>query len=370
MYRHDSLDMVVCQSIWNEGEAQFADIILPACTNLERYDISEAAGCAGYVHHNQNQMNHRIVIMQHKCIEPLGESKSDFQIFLDILTHKGMGTVFAEGCTELDWCKRVFESSDIKDFISWKDFLKKGYVVLPPENPKTRDPVYMRWFAEGRKKDVPEPHPLPGDYNEEYLTGLQTQSGKIEFLPNSLKRFDPDNDERPVLNRYIRSWEGRHTTELVHKFPLQLVTSHPRYSFHTQTDGKNSFINSIEDHRIEIDGYRYWVLRMNPLDAKARGITHHSLVSVFNDRATVVCAVDVSSVLAHGVLKSFESSAVCDFIQLTDGKIIDRGGCMNLLTPSRDQAKGTSSISPNSCLVEVKPWDQVWEDLASEQVSS
>ena len=46
----------------------------------------------------------------------------------------------------------------------------------------------IRWFWEGRKKDVPEPHPLPSDYSEEYLSGLQTQSGKIEFECNSLLR--------------------------------------------------------------------------------------------------------------------------------------------------------------------------------------
>ena len=32
-YRHESIEFVVNQSIWMEGEAQFADIILPACTS-------------------------------------------------------------------------------------------------------------------------------------------------------------------------------------------------------------------------------------------------------------------------------------------------------------------------------------------------
>ena len=45
MYRSDNLEFVVNQSIWFEGEAKFADIILPACTNFERWDISECANC-------------------------------------------------------------------------------------------------------------------------------------------------------------------------------------------------------------------------------------------------------------------------------------------------------------------------------------
>ena len=44
MYRTDKLEFVVNQSIWMEGDAKFADIVLPACTNLERPDISEWAG--------------------------------------------------------------------------------------------------------------------------------------------------------------------------------------------------------------------------------------------------------------------------------------------------------------------------------------
>ena len=71
-----------------------------------------------------------------------------------------------------------------------------------------RPPVSFRWFAEGRKKDVPEPHPLPADYTEEFLKGLQTQSGKIEFDCNSLKRFDADDPERPTIAKYTPSWEG------------------------------------------------------------------------------------------------------------------------------------------------------------------
>ncbi|MBW1799955.1 MAG: molybdopterin-dependent oxidoreductase, partial [Deltaproteobacteria bacterium] len=40
-YRTDRLPFAVNQSVWFEGEAKFADIILPACTNFERWDISE-----------------------------------------------------------------------------------------------------------------------------------------------------------------------------------------------------------------------------------------------------------------------------------------------------------------------------------------
>jgi len=75
MYQSENLEFVVNQSIWFEGEAKFADVILPACTNFERTDISEWAGLGGYGHHGQQQLNHRVIIFQAPAIKPLGESR-------------------------------------------------------------------------------------------------------------------------------------------------------------------------------------------------------------------------------------------------------------------------------------------------------
>jgi trimethylamine-N-oxide reductase (cytochrome c) len=61
--------------------------------------------------------------------------------------------------------------------------------------------------------------------------------------------------------------------------------------------------------------------------------------------------------LALGVVKSFEASADYQPIEV-NGEIVDIGGCMNTLTPSRPQMKGTSSMSPNSCLVQVETWSR------------
>lgn len=354
-YRHDSIEFIVNQSIFLEGEVQFADVILPACTSLERYDIGEWGSGGGYLPHGFNALNHRVIALQHKCIEPLGESKSDYQIFTEILNRLGLGAMYTEGCTELDWCKRVFKSSDVAKHISWKQFVKKGYFVVPAERDELREPVNMRWFAEGRPKDIPEAMPLPSQYAEEFGKGLSTPSGKIEFLPEILKRADPDNAERPVLNKYIPAWEGPRKVELAKKFPLQMIATHSRYSFHTSADGKNSFINDLAEHRTLVDGHYYWIVRLSEDDARSRGVGHGDLVKVFNERGAVICAADVSPMVARGVLKSYESSAEFQ-PRVINGETVDIGGCMNMLTSSRPQMKGTSSMSPNSCLVEVTKW--------------
>jgi trimethylamine-N-oxide reductase (cytochrome c) len=293
--------------------------------------------------------------MQHKCIEPLGESKSDFQIFLEIAKRLGFSAMFSEGVTEIDWCKRLFDATDLPKVISWEAFLKKGYYVVPAPKKELRDPVSFRAFAEDRLKDTPEIAPLPADYTEQVFRGLQTQSGKLEFVCSSLERFDPDDPERPVMTKYIPSWEGHHTTDLYRKYPLQLITPHPRYSFHTMGDGKHSWVNEIEDHRVLIDGYRYWVVRINAKDAEVRGIRDRDRVKVFNDRGAVICAAQLTQRVPGGTVHSYESSALYDPIG-EPGASPDRGGCMNILTPSRPMIKKSHSFAANSCLVQIEKW--------------
>ncbi len=355
MYRSDKLEFVVNQGIWMEGETKFADVILPACTNFERWDISEFANCGGYIQHAFTQCNHRVAVMQHKCIEPLGESRSDHQIFLDLATRLGLGSMYSEGVTELDWCKRLFDATDLPQKTSWKAFLKKGYYVVPAPPVARRDPVSYRWFAEGRAKDTPELTPLPADYTEEFGKGLQTQSGKLEFESSSLKRFDPDDPERAPIMRYVPSWEGPHSSELYDRYPLQMITPHPRHSFHTQSDGKDAVVNDIGDHRVLVDGHYYWIVRINPLDAAERGIHQHELVKVHNDRGAVICAVQLTERVPAGTVHSYESSAVYEPVG-EPGNSPDRGGCMNLLTPSRMMIRKAHALAANSCLVEIEAW--------------
>jgi molybdopterin guanine dinucleotide-containing S/N-oxide reductase-like protein len=355
MYRSANLEFVVNQSIWFEGETKFADIILPACTNFERMDIGEFCNAGGYVEHSFNWVNHRVVVLQHKCIEPLGESKSDYQIFYELSKRLGFSSMYSEGCTEYDWCRRVYDGSDLSTVMSWKKFLKKGYYVVPAPKEELRDPVSWRAFAEDRPKDTPEIAPLPADYTEEVFKGLQTQSGKIEFVCSSLKRFDPNDAERPVMTKYIPSWEGHHTTELYAKYPLQLISPHPRYTFHTRGDGKQSWLNDIKEHRVLVDGYHYWLVRINPTDAEARGIAMHDLVKMFNDRGAVICAAEITERIFPGAVHSYCSSALYEPIG-EPGASPDRGGCVNVLVPGRPIIKKSHSIAANSCLVQIEKW--------------
>lgn len=357
MYRTDKLPFVVNQSIWFEGEAPFADIILPACTNFERWDIGEWCSNSGYNPDSHTQANHRTIVFQKQCIEPLGESKSDYEIFRLICERLNVGDVFSEGKTELDWVKQMFYASDLPDVISWEEFTEKGYYIVPVDNKAPSAPA-LRWFAEDREQDTRGwiSRFRPGDLVDQ--KGLQTQSGKIEFVSNSLKRFgrhDIDDTERPLMPMYIPSWEGHHT-DRIKDYPLAVVSPHPRYTFHTHADGKDSFLNDIKDHRMLIDGYYYWIFRINTADAEARGIKTGDLIKVYNDRGAVLFAAKVTERIPEGTCHCYESSAVYDPIG-DPSNSIDRGGCINILTPSRLMSKYASGMATEHCLVEVEKWE-------------
>ena len=353
MYQSENLEFVVNQAIWMEGETKYADLILPACTNFEREDISEWAALGGYAHHGQTQLNNRVAIFQHKAIEPLGESKSDYKIFSMICERLGLSAYFTEGISEIDWARRIFDSSDLPKIISWEEFVRKGYAVIPPNKKEHRDPLSWNWYYENRKKDVPEPMPLPSDYKDEYLKGIQTQSGKIEFEASSLKRFDANDPERPPIVKYNPAFKINNKS----KYPIMMLTPHPRYSFHTQGDAKDTFINDISDHRVNVDGYDYWVIRINSKDALKRKIKNNDLVKVFNDQGAVICAAQVTDRIMESSAHGYESCAKYDPLG-KPGESPDRGGMLNLLTPKKTQIKKAHSMGNSTALVQIELWDK------------
>jgi len=356
-YRTKRLPFVVNQSIWFEGEAQFADIILPACTNFERWDISETANCGGYGAGFETIPNYRIITLQQKCIEPLGESKTDYEIFTLVCDRLGLGGPFSEGKTDLDWVKQYFHATDLPKLITWEDFLEKGYVVVPDntERPRTRA---MYWFYEGREMDTPG----SGRYrpcDQPFFKDLQTQSGKIELVSNSLKRFYESSGEvddyRPIMTQYLPSWEGHHT-ERFKKYPIALVSPHPKHSFHTMGDGKDSFMIDIKDHRVWVEGWPYWVIRISAEDADARGIKDGGLVKAFNERGEVILAAQVTERLPAGTAHSY--MACSEYFPLgKPGESADRGGCINILSPKEFLSKTACGMATAHALIQIEKWE-------------
>lgn len=111
---------------------------------------------------------------------------------------------------------------------------------------------------------------------------------------------------------------------------------------------------------MQIDGHWYWVLRLHPDDAAVRGIEEGDLVKVFNDRGAVLCAARITRRLRAGVAHGYESSA--EFSPMGEpGASVDRGGCLNLLSPGRSQIRNSHSMANSTAMVEVSKWDGIVE---------
>lgn len=228
MYKSPKLEFVVNQDIHLNPEGRMADVILPACTNLERVDIGEVgnSGNGGYCSHSQTGNSWQVIVYQDKAIEPLWDSRSDFWIFSQVAARLGWGEAFTEGRDEEGWVKRFYQFSDLPKHMEWEDFKKKGYYIPPVSyKEENKDPKTgliekwdeypgFRWFAEDRPCDTPN-HKI---FQEECKLG--TLSGKFEFVSESLLYWEPDDEIRTPIAQYKDSWEG-HKSMSADKYPFQ-----------------------------------------------------------------------------------------------------------------------------------------------------
>jgi trimethylamine-N-oxide reductase (cytochrome c) len=334
-YRDPKIEFVVAQTPWMEGETQFADVILPACTSLERDDIAEWANCSGYIHDSHNSTNHRVIVYQKKCLKPLGESKSDYNIFSILAKRLGFGDDYTEEKSEEDWIEQLFHNTAMAKHISFEAFREKGYFVVPHPDAYDKKPMLRYFFEKGE--------------------GVSTPSGKIEFASNTLRTYGSADEERPVIPKYLPSWEG-HESELAKKYSLQLLSPHPRYDFHTHNDAHAVWLAEIPGHRILKNGRYWWPIRIHPRDAALRGIKDLDIVEAFNDRGAVLFIARVTERIRPGVVHAYESCGKYDPERPGFPGSRDRGGCVNLLTPSKKMSKRAPGMAPNSCLIQIRKW--------------
>ncbi|MBP2651275.1 MAG: athL 1 [Firmicutes bacterium] len=356
-YQSPKLECIVNQSIWWDPETKMADIILPACTNFERNDISEWCNAGGYAKDGFCGNNYRVIMYQHKCIEPVGESKSDYDIFTLLAERLGCREKYTEGRTEEDWIKKLYALSDMPKVMTYEEFKERGYYIVPvPEPEDYKATPAFRWYYEDRPCDTPDASPAKN--NPETAGNLGTFTGKLEFVSESLKKFTPDDDERAPVAKYLHSWEG-HMSKLYAKYPLHLISPHPRFGYHTQYDHSDvDWLAEIPEHRVvKEDGNAYLVARLHPDTARERGISEGDIIKLFNDRGVVLCVARITERTPKCVIHAYCSSG--RYVPLDPGSPTspDKGGCVNILTSKRAMSKNVAGFAPNSCLIDVAKWE-------------
>lgn len=328
-YRSPKIEFFLAMHPWMENDCLFADLILPSTTKYEDEDIGDDG--VSY------QVN--TIFYEGKCIEPIGEAKSNFEIVSMIAEKLGLLEEFTKGKTVQDWIRLGFETSGVAELVSWEKLKEKGYFPIPTDPDWERHRAGMIDFYED-----PENNPL------------RTPSGKLEFYSERLAKHFPDDDERPPSPRWI-PYGKSHQESLLHprskRYPLLVVSNHPRWRVHAQLDDV-TWLREIETCKIRgMDGYLYEPLWIHPEDAEKRDIKKGDIVQVYNERGIVLGGAYVMERIMPGVVYMDHGAR---YDPIVPGKL-DRGGAINTITPRKITSPNAAGMVTNGFLVEVERAD-------------
>jgi len=355
--RDPSIEFVLTEHPWMENDTLLSDIILPTTTRIEEYDIGVATAGEGW----------RCLYMVKDCIKPIGESKTDYEVSLEVAKKlEKLGGRYADivdkytwgGRTVEDWIKTAWEATDCeeKTGLTYEQFKEKDLFVWPSKDYTDAD---LR-MKEG----------VTNSYTDIETNKLQTPTGKYEFESTFLLENFPDDRERPPVPHWIVGGAGwTHDEQIAPDipngaerckiYPLLLESLHPKWrGNHAQCD------DLIWNREIPLckvkgpDGYLYEPLWINPVDAEPRGIKSGDVVSIYNNLGTVLGGAVVTSRICPGGVYQDHGARV-DPIN-TDGpqeEFIDRGGANNLIAPRGRMSQYAEGQVCSGFLVEVKKTD-------------
>ena len=238
-FARDDLFTVVMEHFLTDT-ADYADIVLPATTQLEHFDVVKAYG-------------HFDVVANNPAIAPLGEAKPNSEIFR--LLAGAMG--FTDPC--------LFDSD-----------LEVARVALKGDHWDVERAMADGWISFGPKKG--EARFANG--------GFATPSGKVEFwCERAVARgFD-------ALPDYIEPAEDTRSL-LAKRFPLAMISPPARNFLNS------SFVNVDSLRATEGEPW----LDMHPEDARRRGIEDGHDVRVFNQRGSLLLRCRVTERARPGVV--------------------------------------------------------------------
>ncbi len=296
-----SLDFLVVSDYVLSATADLADIVLPACTYLEKTDLLSS--------------NNFYLQYMPKVIEPLFESKSDLEAITLVAQKMGVGKYFDQSAD--GYLKEILHIGDPKadanvNGLTWDQLTTSAPHLNTPTIP------YVPFFD----KSFP------------------TKSGRIEFY---VEKLIPYEQQLPGFKEPI---EASPSNPLFAKYPLTFLSTHTRFRTHSQ------YVNLPWLTEINNGGQGF--LEMNPVDAKPRGISDGDVVKVFNDRGFMKVNARLTEGIKPGVVNCYQGG--WDTIKV---KHYIEGHPNNL---THQIANPAQSIIPNfrsnaayyDCLVEVR----------------
>ena len=225
--------------------ADYADIVLPATTQLEHVDVHTSYG-------------HLYMMANNAAVAPMGEAKPNTEIFRLLAARMGLDDpIFSESDDQL--AAQAFNTKDVRAVhFDWDALKQKGWQRLNmPAAP----------FAQG---------------------GFPTPSGKCEFYSAQMLA-----DGLDPLPAYIAPYESLASNPaLAAKYPLAMI-SPPQRNFLNST-----FVNVTSLRATEGEPQ----LDMHPDDAAQRGVAHGDMVRIYNDRGSFECKLRVTDKARAGLV--------------------------------------------------------------------
>jgi anaerobic selenocysteine-containing dehydrogenase len=238
--RREDLFTVVCEQFITDTAAH-ADVILPATTQLEQLDVLWSWG-------------HHYITLNEAAIAPLGEARSNSEIFRLLARELG----FTDLC---------FEESDEQMLATLLDGDPAGISLAG---------LRALGYAKVDRGQGATPH-AEGAF--------RTPSGKLELRCDRLA--DGGLDPLPFYDPPCEVADE----ELAKRFPLALLT--PK----THLFLNSTFANGRRQHAAQPEPF----VVIHPDDAAARGIADGSTVRVANERGSFTCRALVSDDARTGV---------------------------------------------------------------------
>lgn len=314
-------EVIINQDPFWTASSRMADIVLPATTEIERNDIVSVGSKTGTG-----------IIAIKQGIEPVAESKSDYDIFKDIAAKFGKEEVFTEGKDQLAWVETFYNAS-LKQakakkipMPSFKDFWKKGYVEF--------DTV----LANGDSYNAFE------NFFEDPLDSpLGTPSGKIELFSKKIASYKYDDCYGHAAWFEPVEYLGKKTKEA----PFHLVSPHPKYRLHSQMN------NTVLREVYEVQGREPAFI--NPKDAKAKGIKDGDVVLVSNERGKILAGAVITKDIRENVIMIPEGSWYDPQEPGVDGTLCVHGD-VNVLTYDKGTSKLAQGNIAHTALVNIEKY--------------
>ena len=237
----------VVHEIFRTDTADYADILLPATTQLEQTDI-------------HNSYGHLYALANNPAIAPIAEALPNTEVFRRLAARMG----FSDACfteSDDDLARLAYRAQDVRaQGIDWDRLKQDGWQRLNVPRPYAP-------FANGQ---------------------FPTRSGKCEFWSETLAAQGQD-----PLPAYLPPRESAASNpELAVRYPLGFISPPARNFLNSSFSHLPAFVAEEKTPHLDI----------HPQDAAPRAIGHGDPVRVFNDRGSLLATARVTDRTRPGVV--------------------------------------------------------------------